>query len=77
MTIPTLALLRNASTGVRLGCLLMALGASFLHGQCPAHGSTTIEEVLLSALKPEERRTLDSLLEKLARQANLLGGTDK
>ena len=33
-----------------------------------------LEEVFVSALKPEERRALDALLAKLARQAHLLGG---
>jgi DNA-binding MarR family transcriptional regulator len=32
-----------------------------------------LEEVFLSALKPEERRQLDVLMDKLARQAGLLG----
>ncbi len=33
-----------------------------------------LEEVFLSALKPEERRSFDALMAKLARQAHLLGG---
>ncbi|MEI9995480.1 MAG: MarR family winged helix-turn-helix transcriptional regulator [Rhizomicrobium sp.] len=33
-----------------------------------------LEEVLLSALAPEERRRLDALMDKLARQAHLLAG---
>jgi DNA-binding MarR family transcriptional regulator len=33
-----------------------------------------LEEVFLSALKPEERRLLDALMIKLSRQAHLLGG---
>ena len=36
-----------------------------------------LEGVFLSALKPEERRVLDDLLAKLARQAHLLGGGGK
>ena len=36
-----------------------------------------LEEVLLSALKPDERRTLEALMAKLARQAHLLGGGGK
>jgi DNA-binding MarR family transcriptional regulator len=36
-----------------------------------------LEEVLLSALKPEERRQLDALMAKLSRQAHLLGGATK
>jgi DNA-binding MarR family transcriptional regulator len=36
-----------------------------------------LEDVFLSALKPEERRQFDALMAKLARQAHLLGGTDK
>jgi DNA-binding MarR family transcriptional regulator len=36
-----------------------------------------LEDVFLSALKPDERRALDSLLAKLARQAHLLGGRGK
>lgn len=32
-----------------------------------------LEEVLLSALKPDERRQFDTLMAKLARQAHLLG----
>jgi DNA-binding MarR family transcriptional regulator len=33
-----------------------------------------LEEVFLSALKPDERRSFDALMAKLARQAHLLGG---
>jgi len=33
-----------------------------------------LEDVFLSALKPEERRSFDALMTKLARQAHLLGG---
>ncbi len=36
-----------------------------------------LEDIFLSALKPEERRALDGLLTKLARQAHLLGGGGK
>jgi len=36
-----------------------------------------LEDIFLSALKPEERRVLDVLLAKLARQAHLLGGGGK
>jgi DNA-binding MarR family transcriptional regulator len=36
-----------------------------------------LEEVFLSALKPEERRQLDALMAKLARQAHLLGAAGK
>lgn len=36
-----------------------------------------LEDVLLSALAPEERRALDALLAKLARQAHLLGAGGK
>lgn len=36
-----------------------------------------LEEVFLSALKPEERRQLDALMAKLSRQAHLLGGGGK
>ena len=36
-----------------------------------------LEDVFLSALKPEERRHFDALMAKLARQAHLLGGTEK
>jgi len=36
-----------------------------------------LEEIFLSALKPDERRTLDALLAKLVRQAHLLGGGGK
>jgi len=36
-----------------------------------------LEDIFLSALKPEERRALDVLLAKLARQAHLLGGGGK
>jgi DNA-binding MarR family transcriptional regulator len=36
-----------------------------------------LEDVFLSALRPEERRQFDALLGKLARQAHLLGGTSK
>jgi DNA-binding MarR family transcriptional regulator len=36
-----------------------------------------LEDVFLSALKPEERRQFDALMAKLARQAHLLGGESK
>lgn len=36
-----------------------------------------LEEVFLSALKPDERRLLDALIAKLSRQAHLLGGAGK
>jgi DNA-binding MarR family transcriptional regulator len=36
-----------------------------------------LEEMFLSALSPQERRTLDTLMDRLARQAHLLGGTTK
>ncbi len=36
-----------------------------------------LEEVFLSALKPEERRMLEVLMTKLSRQAHLLGATGK
>jgi len=36
-----------------------------------------LEDVLLSALKPEERHTLGALMAKLSRQAHLLGGGGK
>ncbi len=36
-----------------------------------------LEDVFLSALKPEERRQFDALMGKLARQAHLLGGEGK
>ena len=36
-----------------------------------------LEEIFLSALKPDERRTLDTLMAKLSRQAHLLGGGGK
>ncbi len=34
-----------------------------------------LEEVFLSALKPDERRLFDALMQKLARQAHLLGNS--
>jgi len=36
-----------------------------------------LEDVFLSALKPDERRQLDVLMAKLSRQADLLGGGGK
>jgi DNA-binding MarR family transcriptional regulator len=36
-----------------------------------------LEEVFLSALKPDERRQLDALMAKLSRQAHLLGSGGK
>jgi DNA-binding MarR family transcriptional regulator len=36
-----------------------------------------LEEIFLSALKPEERRQFDALMTKLARQAHLLGRAEQ
>ena len=36
-----------------------------------------LEEVFLSALKPEERRQFDALMAKLARQSHLLGSAEQ